>query len=360
MNRVGLYINASADEFLEWLATWARQNQTVPRQVAGGHVALGEPQRRILLNQHLVMEIPVTVEDIPDIPEVPSFALSFRILPVGLGASTEVIATCGLPELLPDLIRLVSEICERWPSGTDNVWFGQPRGSNVVVTNLRLKADIRQVDRELNEFCSRFENSDIRSVTVLAVANTHLLPAQDNRRPKARKWEIRLGLHHDTSWQGIDTISLNCEVSRISGNYPVRVVLTRAGVIYAEIGPFLAALTEHCNSTWDTSTGTQPSRDRRTRSAAGRNTQKHDLFGERKLSLDDRPWEMIADVAWDRLAVELWWKDYPCARIAERVSVTSKTVNNRLYELRKTYGTAIVPTELQRRGRGGEKLGYPG
>jgi hypothetical protein len=360
MNRVGLYINASADEFLEWLATWARQNQTVPRQVAGGHVALGEPQRRILLHQHLVMEIPVTVEDIPDIPEVPSFALSFRILPVGLGASTEVIATCGLPELLPDLIRLVSEICERWPSGTDNAWFGQPRGSNVVVTNLRLKADIRQVDRELKEFCSRFENSDIRSVTVLAEANTHLLPAQDNGRLKGRKWEIRLGLHHNTPWQGIDTITLNCEVSRISGNYPLRLVLARAGIMYKEIGPFVTAFADHCKAAWDTATGLQPSRDTRRRPAAGHNHRKPDVIADRQLSLADRPWELIADVAWDRLAVELWWKDYPCASIAERISLTSKTVNNRLYELRKIYGSSIVPTESQRRGRGGGKLGYPG
>lgn len=140
----------------------------------------------------------------------------------------------------------------------------------------------------------------------------------------------------------------------------MRLVLTRAGTMYSEIGPFVAALTEHCKSTWDTTTGTRHSRDTRARSATGRNAQKLDVFGDRQLSLADRPWEMIADVGWDRLAVELWWKDYPCARIAERVSVTSKTVNNRLYELRKICGTAIVPTELQRRGRGGEKLGYPG
>ena len=182
-------------------------------------MALGEPQRRILLNQHLVMEIPAAFTYVRDIPEVTSFPIYLRILPVGLGPTTEIIATCNLPELLPDLIRLVSDVCEQWPSVTDNAWFGQPRCSIVVLTYLRIRADGRRVEHELRHFCRRYESSEIRSVTVLTEAGTHLLLAQDNGRPRARKWEIRLGLHHDAPWQGIDTISLTCEISRISRNY---------------------------------------------------------------------------------------------------------------------------------------------
>jgi hypothetical protein len=69
----------------------------------------------------------------------------------------------------------------------------------------------------------------------------------------------------------------------------------------------------------------------------------------------DRPWELITDNAWDRLLIELWWMDYPSTHIARRVGVASRTVINRLSELRKIYGKSIVPVESQRRGKRDEK-----
>jgi hypothetical protein len=59
------------------------------------------------------------------------------------------------------------------------------------------------------------------------------------------------------------------------------------------------------------------------------------------------PWEQIPDHNWDRKALELWCTGYTHREIGDKVGVTGKTVQNRMTDLRKFYGTEIVPYKKQ-------------
>jgi hypothetical protein len=60
-----------------------------------------------------------------------------------------------------------------------------------------------------------------------------------------------------------------------------------------------------------------------------------------------KPWEQIPDHNWDRKALELWCTGYTHREIGDKVGVTGKTVQNRMIDLRKFYGTEIVPYKKQ-------------
>ena len=60
-------------------------------------------------------------------------------------------------------------------------------------------------------------------------------------------------------------------------------------------------------------------------------------------SIEDKPWNHIEDKRYDRLLLELWWKDFPVSRIARQLNITEGTVRNKLTNLRKEYGEKIVP-----------------
>jgi hypothetical protein len=70
-----------------------------------------------------------------------------------------------------------------------------------------------------------------------------------------------------------------------------------------------------------------------------------------------KPWEIIPDVGWNRKAVELWHAGYKAGEIAAKIgNLTAKTVYNRLSDLRRIYGTDVVP-ERRAKSRPGRKLG---
>ncbi len=60
-------------------------------------------------------------------------------------------------------------------------------------------------------------------------------------------------------------------------------------------------------------------------------------------SIEEKPWNHIEDKRYDRLLLELWWKDFPVSRIAMQLYITEGTVRNKLTNLRKIYGEKIVP-----------------
>jgi len=60
-------------------------------------------------------------------------------------------------------------------------------------------------------------------------------------------------------------------------------------------------------------------------------------------SPDEEPWMAVPDHGWDRQALELWWEGYTVGDVASHLSLSEKTVRNRLTALRQAYGAEIVP-----------------
>ncbi|HNT23303.1 MAG TPA: hypothetical protein PKM21_02980 [Anaerolineales bacterium] len=63
----------------------------------------------------------------------------------------------------------------------------------------------------------------------------------------------------------------------------------------------------------------------------------------------EKPWELIPEHYWDRLAVEMWCNGHKAKEIAPKVGVSAEAVTNRLSELRKFYPEAGIPTHEERR-----------
>lgn len=67
---------------------------------------------------------------------------------------------------------------------------------------------------------------------------------------------------------------------------------------------------------------------------------------------EHKPWELIPDHLWDRLAVKMWCANYSAREIANQIpDVHHRRVTNRLSELRQLYPHASIPTHKQRRER---------
>ncbi len=62
-------------------------------------------------------------------------------------------------------------------------------------------------------------------------------------------------------------------------------------------------------------------------------------------------WTLIPDKGYDRELLKLWHKGYTAQNISNRINVEPQTVYNRLGELRKVYGDAIVPYRRSRTPR---------
>ena len=71
-----------------------------------------------------------------------------------------------------------------------------------------------------------------------------------------------------------------------------------------------------------------------------------------------KPWENIPDVGWNRKAVELWHAGYTSLKIARMIDrgLTPKTILNVISNLRRIYGTEVVP-ERRAKSKPGRKLG---
>lgn len=62
------------------------------------------------------------------------------------------------------------------------------------------------------------------------------------------------------------------------------------------------------------------------------------------------PCDVIPE-GWQREAVRLWRQGYTATEIGRMLKYNSKTVANKLSELRQVYGEEVVPTDTQRRRR---------
>ena len=362
VTRVGFYIETPAAEFIEWLEAWTQLDHQAAYAVGQGRVFLGPAQRRVLMSQHLVMEVPGTLSHIQDIPDDISFPVSFQVLPVGLGSSVEVIGGVDIQELVPYLVDLVSAATSGWPQSAANAWFGEPPCRPVELCALTIPTSVPTLERELSRFAADYSTPEIRSLSFLPTTDAQVASGAKQSIHRQARWDLRLSLHTDGTWQGIDHVDLECDISRAPGKQPLTLTLRCHGFPYKEIEPFTAAVIAFCRSKWDITRVLRLADQPITQAASDFQKKRTSpgQYAEQQWTLADRPWELVADVAWDRLLVELWWKQSTAVVIGKKVSVTAKTVVNRLYELRKIYGRRIVPTEAQRRGRGEDKLGYPG
>ena len=71
-----------------------------------------------------------------------------------------------------------------------------------------------------------------------------------------------------------------------------------------------------------------------------------------------KPWENIPSIGWNRKAVELWHAGYTSREIVDKIDrdLTPKTILNVISNLRRIYGTEVVP-ERRSKSRPGRKSG---
>jgi hypothetical protein len=349
--QVGIYINAPAEQFLEWLESWTASASGITCTVCSHSIRLGHARRRVLLSRRLVVEIPARVPASGHDSEDAAYPISFQILPVGTGPGVEVIGSSDIQELTSYLVSFASAAIERWPKTAAHTWFGKPPGHPTCLCQFTIPAGAAILGRQLARFAAGFSSSEISSVSFLHQASVG--------QPDMRKnWMFRLSLRTDGPWQAIDHIALLCDIAQAAQTPPVTLTLWRHGFTYRQIEPFIDALISFCRSRWPDTQA--PHQMQRNSAPNGARRYQNTVAADQPLTLADRPWELVANVAWDRLLVELWWKDHPSAIIAQHAGVTPKTVLNRLSQLRKIYGKNVIPTETQRRGRNREKSGYPG
>lgn len=361
MYRVGIYIDAPATEFLEWLETWTHRDQAAGSAGGHGRITLGAAQRRTLLSQHLVVEVHGTLESDQTDPEPTPVSVAFRVLPVGLGHSVVVDGITDTQELFTCLVEFAAGVEERWPQAAATAWFGDPPCREIDLCALNIPTTVQTLEKELARFAALFATPEIRSVSYFPATGS--TPALLERQSLLRSahWEFRLSFHTDGPWQGIEHVAVMGEMSRESGTRHLTVTLRCQGPLYKEIGTFVGAFIAQCRSRWnDTQVLRIADRLGAIAIAASPRELPADQLTGQDWTLADRPWEVVADNAWDRRLVELWWHDHPSATIAQRLGVTPKTVLNRLSELRKTYGKNLVPTDSRRRGGRRDKWGYPG
>jgi hypothetical protein len=345
---VGLYVNAPASDLINWLEAWLAQpgNQVILADQA--IVQFAQPQKAMVLAGRLVVQVaaPLTRTTIRE--DADAVSVAFHFAPVGLGTGTVILGTVTAQVALPLLVRWAAAVMARWPEA--QAWFGEPSSQPTNLCALKVPAKPPSLEHMLGEFAGHYATADIRSMGFYPVTNATSPHGTEPTREGGKHWAIHLSLQTDGQVQGISQIELVAVMSSSPQKPETLLTLQRYGFVFPEIAPFTNDLVAFTYSRWPDTQVLGPDKpdNRRSREPS------------RSWTLVDKPWEAVANVAWDRLLLMLWWQDEPAARIGERIGVTAKTVINRLSELRKRYGVDLVPTETNRRARVREKLGRPG
>jgi hypothetical protein len=360
MFTAGMYIEATPDEFVRWFTDWFHgPSSTLPDAIdlsAGCQLSVGAE-----LGQHLVAAIKCELPGSPNGLGLSPSGAYFQILPVGLGRFINVTATCAASTLQPWMMQAILAITARWPASGGHIWFNEPPSLRTTLAALKIRATARTIEVALQRWAASYRSAEVSSVGVLWGDDPPLPRGASSPQGSKRNWHIKVSLERGNfPWQAVDSISIKCEMSRIPGRYPILLTISQAGIPYREIEPLAVDLVRHCQALWDTqrvapmATGSR--RDAKSRPGAQIQPMPST---QRRLTPDDKPWEFIPELSWDRAALRLWWLDHSCPAIARQLHVSTKTITNRLSELRTMYGTGIVPTDWQRRNRR-EKEGYLG
>ncbi|MBI3243463.1 MAG: hypothetical protein HYZ49_14360 [Chloroflexi bacterium] len=358
-----MYIETSDDEFISWLGNQLQEATSERFPTGDGVIRLGKAERRILLLERLSLEIDGIYTDSTGMSLTMPKLFQIGVTPVGLGKSIEITATCHEPALQGYLVRLLADIAHHWPPAGETMWAGEPRKTEHLLRQLKLRTSFKGFEQELKSLAAVFVGGGVCYVTLAERRNYLLQPHQTTDRhgtplvpEQKRSWEVRLKLQTmERPWQSLDEIALDVEVSRIAGKYPLMMTVMSVGYKYREAEPFVEALAARCRAAWrvapeagkpgGNSQSSHPVEPRKVESGQTQNAKQR--------------WDEIPDHAWDRKALALWWEDYSCPEIGEKLSQSAKTVLNRLSALRQMYGTEIVPTDKQRRERN-RKVRTPG
>ncbi len=355
MNRMGMYIETSDDDFISWLDNQLQEaaSERLPR--GDGVIGLSRAEKRILLLERLSLEISGVYTDSAGMSLAMPKLIQIGVMPVSLGKSIEITTTCHEPALQSYIVRLLADIAHRWPPAGETMWVGEPRKTEHRLCELKLRTNFKGFEQELKSLAASFVSGGVRFVTVAERRNYPLRPEKTIDRhgtplepEQKRSWEVRLKLQTmERPWQSRDEIPLDVEVSRIPGKYPLLLAVTLVGYKYREVEPFVEALVARCRAAWRVAP--------EAREPEPSSQSSHPVALEKvesgQAEKARHPWEEIPDHAWDRKALALWWEDYSCPEIGEKLSQSAKTVLNRLSALRQMYGTEIVPTDKQRRER---------
>jgi hypothetical protein len=353
MARVGILLNASAAEFIAWVEVWTTQQNQLTYSLVQGQIRPGRAEQHIVLGRHLTVEVPGVLTNDADLPVAIPSLIAFQILPVGLGTSTAILGKSHVPELAPYLADFVSAATSRWPSAEPTAWFGD--APSVELCTIRLSANMSALGEVLREWIAGYATRGVLSVSFLSTTESRTL-----REPIY--WTLRLSLPTTGPWQGIDHIVVDCQVYRAPESYSVRMTFKCQDFAYQEAAQLASDLAHYCQLEWPDAQVSYAAEPRRAITAEEPPARQRltPAVDQRDWAITDRAWELIPNTGWDRRVLELWWRNYPSSAIGRQLGVSPKRVLNRISELRKSYGSGIVPTEMQRRGKNWEEMGSLG
>lgn len=354
MKQMGLIVGATASAFETWLAAHTSRAEATGYPVTRGVARFGP------LDQHpLALETPLRWvidgmtfgDDGHGYPMVQP--LLVEATPIGRGDRLAVVIHCRRPEAQPYMVALVLAASRQWPACGETIWAVEPPPGRLL-GQLKLKTSVADLALGLQDFAAAYQANGVTRVSV--VENRE--PAASPRLPidgpasRRRAWAIHLHLPGPELLScHIRHLTLNLEAIRMPGRYPVMFTLTPQGHTFPEVAAFAESFLAWCQATYRAApiTGNSvPARPGTTAPVMGRTAAN-------PVDPTDKPWERIPDHLWDRRALKLWWEGLTCPEIGQRLSQAPKTIRNRLTQLRKAHGPAVVPFNGRR-----DRVGIPG
>lgn len=340
-----LYLETTDVDFARWLVDRCQAVSEASWPSGAGRIIALQAHQRPVLGQYLGIDIGGVYSEGGMLAGRPSGLLHFTVLPIGRGNYIEVHATCAEPALRPYLDRLIVEMAQLWVRDRDDL----DPDKRHLLRQMHLSADLAGFAAGLREWTAAYRDDEVQAASFFIAGRR--TAAQEGIAPQAgparQSWIITLRLRSwNRPWAGIHELKLELEAAEQQGRQSLAVVVAQPGFRYREAQPFVEALTAYCRRAWRAIPMTHGVfADRPPSSQTDARPGSPDLFGR-------LPWELVPDHLWDRKALQLWWQGRSCPEIGRDVHQSAKTILNRLCTLRKSYGTAIVPTDQQRLEKG--------
>jgi hypothetical protein len=342
--RMGLLVPASGADWLEWLEHYVRVASETPFAAEVGEVFLSDINFEPIRAGALLRAWIGGVYWDPYGRGYPLVRpLELALTPIAPGDRVEVELYARDARARGSLVQLVMAMTERWPAAGPTLWVHAPKAQSHCLAELKLKTDLSSFALGLAEFAGGYHTKRVMAVSFQEQAAPTGQGGLAPSRKRQRSWTVRLHLPGPAyPYRHIREFDLALIASRMSGKYPLSFTLTRQGHLYPEVAAFGRDFAAWCRDNWRTA----PVRVE---------TPVTDVDPPPGAMAAGDPWALIPDHLWDRQALRLWWAGLTCVEIGVRISQAPKTVRNRLTQLRKQHGTAVVPLN----GRRG-KVGTPG